>query len=160
MPVSCGFRDSSGLAWDPDATLTIDKWTGEPFGGGAHQIIVGDSGTALTSNQVRQIFFLDPPGLTPGVHAAQILASGEVVPADLPPTGTVLPRLSLQKRLDGNMRIMVAGESGYRYAIETSSNLVAWTSWTNRTATNGTFTAVDTTASTQPMRFYRAYLLP
>ena len=56
--------------------------------------------------------------------------------------------------------LTVWGESGADYAIETSSNLMAWTFSTNRVATNGAMSVVDGETTNSARKFYRAFLLP
>lgn len=74
------FADSSGEAWDPNATLTIVNWGGTPFdGGGADQLFFGGNDSGLTQAQLGQIVFADYPGF----GTAQ-LADGEVVPVPEP----------------------------------------------------------------------------
>jgi hypothetical protein len=155
------FAPTQAMAWAPDATLTISNWNGSHLGGGADQIIFGSSASALTAQQVRQIFFRDPGGLSPGLHPTKILPTGEVVPDSLPPTGRPNPRLTLQAQPTG-FRIIVAGETGANYGIERSFGLLFgsmnWEFWTNGIATNGTLTVTD--PDTWPFsRFYRAVLM-
>jgi hypothetical protein len=154
------FRASSTVPWTNTATLTIEDWEGSVFGGGTHQIFVGNDASALTSQQLNQIHFRDPPGLSPGLYAAKILSTGEIVPDSLPPTGREPPTLRIARQSDGTMRVTVLGEAGSDYGIEISTNLVDWNSWTNRVATNGTFSVTDTTVPNTPHKFYRALLRP
>jgi hypothetical protein len=152
------FRDSSGFAWV--GSLTISNWSGSLSGGGTHQIIFGETDSALTTQQLSQIYFQDPAGLTPDLYAAKILANGEIVPNALPPTGRVPPAIHLAQETNGALRITVLGESGSDYGIETSTNLVNWTAWTNRAAVSGTVSVIDGEATNSIRRFYRAVLLP
>ena len=74
------FADSSGIAWDEDATLTIINWGGIPVDGdGVDQISFGTDFGGLTAQQRSQIVFADYPG-APIVH----LADGEIVPVPEP----------------------------------------------------------------------------
>jgi hypothetical protein len=158
-PAVVRFRDSSGLNWANGATLTITNWNGSHLGGGQHRIIFGNSAAALTAQQLRQIFFRDPGGgLSPGLHPAKILPSGEIVPDSLPPTGRIPPRLAIRKQPSGAMEITVAGEAGYDYGVWRSFDLTNWGFWTNRVATNGTMSVIDP-ATWPSERFYKAVLM-
>jgi hypothetical protein len=154
------FRASSAVPWTNTATLTIEDWEGSVFGGGTHQIIFGNDANALTSQQLSQIYFRDPLGLSPGLYGATILSSGEIVPNSLPPTGREPPTIRITRQSDLTMRVTVLGEAGSDYAIEISTNLVNWNSWTNFVATNGTFSVIDGAVSNDPHKFYRAFLRP
>jgi hypothetical protein len=155
------FRDSRALQWASGATLLVEKWAGSYLGGGTHRIIFGSSSAALTAQQVRQIYFHDPGGgLSPGMHPARILPSGEVVPDSQPPVGRTPPRLAIRKLSDGTQQITLTGEAGYNYEILRSFYLSSpnWEFWTSGTASNGTLSFVDN--ETWPAtRFYRAVLM-
>jgi hypothetical protein len=75
------FLSSAAQPWAPDARLLIDYWwRGSTNGGGDHQVIFGNSSSALTAQQLSQIGFRDPAGFPPGEYPARILATGEIVP--------------------------------------------------------------------------------
>ncbi|HWD93377.1 MAG TPA: hypothetical protein VG938_13625 [Verrucomicrobiae bacterium] len=74
------FANSSGLAWSSGALLTISGWKGSLSGGGTQQIFFGNDNTGLTSQQLSQMLFSNPAGLSPGTYYARILSNGEVVP--------------------------------------------------------------------------------
>ncbi len=154
------FRDSASQAWSPAATLMIENWAGSRFGGGVQQIIFGTNNSALTGQQLAQVYFHNPLGLAAGLYSATILSNGEIVPDALPPTGRVAPKLSLSRQPDGSMQLIVSGEPGAGYGIEISTNLSGWTFWTNGTSESGTFAVTDNQAVHSPQRFYRALLLP
>jgi hypothetical protein len=74
-------------------------------------------------------------------------------------TVTEPPRLQAVGRLpDGSFQIQLTGGIGFRYAVETSSNLTSWTPWTNVTNTSRTITVNDPSATNATRRFYRARL--
>jgi hypothetical protein len=75
------FANSSGETWAGGATLVISNWNGNLFGGGADQLFFGSDNSGLTSQQLSQVQFINPAGLTNGTYSAQILSDGEVVPA-------------------------------------------------------------------------------
>ncbi len=56
--------------------------------------------------------------------------------------------------------VQLVGSSGYRYAIEATTNLVQWTPLKTNTVTNGFIDFADATAAGFAKRFYRARLLP
>ena len=59
-------------------------------------------------------------------------------------------------------RIQFTGFDNYPYAVESSTNLVNWTSVSTNYPTNGVFTFTNSTDSTDAggKRFYRSALLP
>jgi hypothetical protein len=60
----------------------------------------------------------------------------------------------------GGMQVTLQGVAGRTYSIETSTDLVHWTPWTNQLNSTGTITITDTAATNYPMRFYRAREMP
>jgi len=60
----------------------------------------------------------------------------------------------------GSYLLRLTGESGRRYAIETSSDFASWSSIRTNVATDGSFDFVDGGASGNAKRFYRARLVP
>jgi len=58
------------------------------------------------------------------------------------------------------MQVILRGEAGHVYTIETSTDLVHWSAWTNQTNSTGTISITDTDATNYPMRFYRARPVP
>ena len=70
------FADSSGQAWS-GGILTIRNWSGSINGGGANQVVFGNSAAGLTPTQVGQIQFVFNSSTT---YPAKILSTGEVVP--------------------------------------------------------------------------------
>jgi hypothetical protein len=58
------------------------------------------------------------------------------------------------------LRLTVLGEVGANYGIETSTNVLNWTLWTNQTATNGTMSILDSATTNHLQKFYRAILMP
>jgi hypothetical protein len=67
------------------------------------------------------------------------------------------PRLTAGELLaDGSLQLSLTGGIGFKYDLETSSDLVAWTLWTTLTSTNRTMTLTDVTATSVARRFYRA----
>jgi len=75
------FANSSSGPWAGGTTLMISDWNGNPSGGGAEQLKFGNNAAGLTAGQLSQIQFSNPAGLQPGTYSAQILATGEIVPA-------------------------------------------------------------------------------
>jgi hypothetical protein len=72
--------DSRALAWDSQARLVIEGWSGNLQGGGAQQILFGAGSPGLTAQQLNQISFKDPAGCAPGMYPARILPTGELAP--------------------------------------------------------------------------------
>jgi autotransporter-associated beta strand protein len=79
--------DSSASAWSGAASLNITGWTGTAgLSGTAGQVFLPND-TSLTSTQLSQITF---SGFASG---AELLASGELVPAGVPETSTYIGSL-------------------------------------------------------------------
>lgn len=76
------FGESKGSPWAAGAVLRVENWRGSFSGTGAHRLLIGDSTNAMTEVQVGQVQFVNPSGLA-GVYSAKLLASGELVPAEL-----------------------------------------------------------------------------
>ncbi|MFQ3670029.1 MAG: autotransporter-associated beta strand repeat-containing protein [Verrucomicrobiia bacterium] len=87
------FSDSSAIAWVAGTTLFITNWSGDVNGGGTDQLYIGTTNLGVTASQLSQIKFIDPIGFAPGTYAAQILATGEIVP--IPEPTTILVGLAL-----------------------------------------------------------------
>jgi sugar lactone lactonase YvrE len=75
---------------------------------------------------------------------------------------TVLPasasfRLAAPQRLpDGGFALSLMGGINRTYALEISTDLTAWSEWTNVTLTSSSISLTDAGASNQVRRFYRA----
>ena len=150
------FADGSSITWSNEATLIIEGWSGSLSGGGQQQIVFGKNANALTGAQVHQIQFHDPAGLAAGMYPARMLPTGEIVPAS---GSTPAANMALAAQSNG-MQVVLHGEAGHTYSIETSTDLVHWVTWTNQVNTTGTINITDTDATNCPMRFYRARLVP
>jgi len=57
---------------------------------------------------------------------------------------------------NGSFQLLLTGGIGFRYDLETSSDLGSWILWTSLTCTNRTMTLTDTNVATSSKRFYRA----
>jgi autotransporter-associated beta strand protein len=78
------FSDSSAMAWT--GTLSIWDWTGTATtGGGAEQILFGNTVNGLNSGQLLQISFYSDGGSTLISNTALILADGEIIPGPMTP---------------------------------------------------------------------------
>jgi hypothetical protein len=72
----------------------------------------------------------------------------------------VPPRLAfadLIRATNGSVELTLWGEFNWNCTIETSTNLVDWTTFTNYLNTTGARTVTDYRASSYPARFYRAF---
>jgi hypothetical protein len=86
------FANSSGITWSNQGTLKIENWNGSIHGGGAHKILFGNTAAGLTAQQLSQIRFHNPAGLS-GTWPARILATGEITPGpvlETAPSGKAL----------------------------------------------------------------------
>ena len=151
------FADSSEVAWAGGSGLTIQNWSGSTNGGGLQQVFFGTSASGLMQPQLNEVQFSNPVGLQAGTYEARILADGEIVPGS---AASLPPSLGISAPINGVVTVTLSGSAGSRYEIEFSTNFQNWTVLTNETATNGTFSVVDTGITNQPLRFYRALLAP
>ena len=145
------FAASSGVGWTPGAILTVTNWNGSVSGGGAERLIFGSSSSGLASAQVAQIRFANPAGLPAGNYAAAILTPAKSCPLTAPAL------IGAGCSADGCFYFNLAGPSGCRYTILTSTNLSTWTVLQTNTSP---FTFTDTNSTSLSRRFYRAQYLP
>jgi hypothetical protein len=91
----CILHFDSSVYPDWLGTLSIEQWSGDPNGGGAHQIRFGNDGYGLGFYHLMHTWFVDPAGFQPGLYQAKILSTGEIVPG---------PQLKLStRRLAGQL---------------------------------------------------------
>ena len=60
----------------------------------------------------------------------------------------------------GALQVQFSGSDGYAYAVQSSSNLLCWTSISTNYPANGFFNFADTPPPGSPRRYYRSLLLP
>jgi hypothetical protein len=60
----------------------------------------------------------------------------------------------------GTLQVQFTGADGYAYAVQTSSNLLDWTTISTNYPANGSFNFMDTSPHGSPRRFYRSVLQP
>jgi hypothetical protein len=154
------FAASSGLPWSEGSTLVIENWGGSIGGGGFHQVRFGQHAASLTPAQAGAVLFQDPAGLAPGVYAGVMLANGELVPAvTLPPTGDVQPQVRLVSDAEGILRLIIRGEPGKDYTIESSTDLVQWSILGSARA-NEEYVVTGPTGTSLKQAFFRASVAP
>jgi hypothetical protein len=107
-PCALHFANSSSLAWSNSASLVIEGWNGSLQGGGRHQLIFGSDATGLTLQQVGQLQFHNPMGIS-GFYPAAILASGEIVPT----------QFLAEQNVRGNLMLSWAGNM----ILQSSTNI-------------------------------------
>jgi hypothetical protein len=78
------FLNSAAKNWNRTCSLTVSNWNGSTNGGGSDQLLFGNNSSGLTPAQLLQVVFVNPAGFPPGAYPAEMLATGEVVPAQLP----------------------------------------------------------------------------
>jgi hypothetical protein len=114
----------------------------------------------LSSTTVRN------PTFTPDVadlYVFRLLATNQVtgevslrtlelaaVPAD------VAVLASPERLFDGSFQLNLIGQTNQAYTIQVSTDLSAWTDWTNATPTSSNASLTDPEAALHPQRFYRA----
>lgn len=136
-PTTLRFRDSHDVGWS-GAALNVLNWDSTTSSSGPDHVFVGTNALGLTSAQLSQIVFVNPIGLPAGNYSAQILATGEIVPAAAAP--------SLQfTQFDGGLVLSWSGSQ----ELQTATNL-----------TGGFVSVVGATSPytnffTDPQRFFR-----
>jgi hypothetical protein len=73
-------HDSSAVAWTPGVFLVVTNWHVP----GPNAVYFGASASSLSASQLRQVIFSNPGGFAPGDYPAQLLSTGELVPAPRP----------------------------------------------------------------------------
>ncbi len=68
----------------------------------------------------------------------------------------LVPQLTIAGELDGSALLTLTGETNRTYVISASTNVTDWLPVHTNATTNGTFQWLDTTASPEVKRFYRA----
>jgi hypothetical protein len=58
------------------------------------------------------------------------------------------------------MRLRLTGQPAMRFTLQTSSNLVNWTSLVTNSSSAGLFDYIDSKSTNAPRRYYRALMLP
>jgi len=107
-PAQLHFSPSSAIAWTPGALMVISNWNNS---GNVH-IFFGTSSAGLSASQLRQITFSNPGGFPAGNYPAQLLSTGELVPASRP---------TLQSARYGS-GLVLSWPSGYQLLSSTNLN--------------------------------------
>jgi len=116
------------------------------------------TGLPLTLGDVDAVWDLFDPDF-PGNNF--MLFDNYTITADALPTAQPpRPRLILLNRSGGQTSLRLNGQSGSRFAIEASTNLIHWTALKTNLVSDGTFDYVDTTATALARRLYRARWVP
>jgi hypothetical protein len=106
FPAHVYCSSSSGISWTSGALLTITNWSSARDG----HLYFGTDASGLSASQLRQISFSNPGGFPPGTYPAQLLATGELVPA---------PRPTLQSTRTGSA-LVLTWPSGYQLLSATN----------------------------------------
>ena len=107
-PCTLRFANSSSLIWTNGVFLIIEGWNGSLQGGGQHQLIFGSDATGLSPQQVAQVLFHNPMGVS-GLYPATILATGEIVPT----------QFLAEQNVRGNLMLSWAGNM----ILQSSTNI-------------------------------------
>jgi hypothetical protein len=113
-------------------------------------------GAALNLGDIDAVWAIRTPG-APGNNYMVFDDYRIMAKPDLPMPAPA-PRLAAIGHLSQRQFVLrLNGEPNRSYAIEASTNLIAWSALkTNITASDGTFDFLDTMAAASPRRFYRA----
>jgi hypothetical protein len=79
-PSTLRFAQCASLPWSNQAILTIEHWNGSVSGGGEHHLRFGTDAAGISLQQLVQIRFHNPGGVS-GLFPAAILPNGEIVPS-------------------------------------------------------------------------------
>jgi hypothetical protein len=138
------FANSSAVTWASDGRLTILNWSGSTNGGGLQQVFFGTSASGLTAQQLSQVQFSNPAGLSAGTYSARILSDGEVVPNQLVSASIAFSR-------QGN-NLVLTWPTGW--ILQSATNVVGPYSDVAGATSPDT---IDTTL--QPQQFFRLLLM-
>jgi len=130
------FGNSSAIPWGGTSVLSIQGWQGRANGAGTSQLYFGATSAGLTTQQLSQIQFVNPLGLS-GNFSAKILSTGEVVPGFVLPTFGAQPQS--QAALVGNNVTFTAsgnGTSPLSYQWKAGSSNILGATGTSLTLTN------------------------
>ncbi|MEK7675975.1 MAG: hypothetical protein AAB676_09110 [Verrucomicrobiota bacterium] len=114
----------------------------------------------LSSTTVRNPTFTPD---APDLYVLRLLATNQVTGevslrtlelAAVPAAVAVLA--SPERLFDGSFQLNLIGQTNQAYTIQVSTDLSAWTDWTNATPTSSNATLTDPEAALHPQRFYRA----
>ncbi len=98
------------------------------------------------------IFFTNAPG-----DNFMIFDNYQITAETVPPPPARLQTLGMAQ---GQFLLRLTGGSGWRYAVEATTNLVQWTALKTNVISDGSFDFVDTAAPAFTRRFYRARWVP
>lgn len=102
MPAQLRFAASSDVAWTPGASLVLTNWNNS----GNTRLFFGNDASALTASQLAQIQFANPGGFAPGTYPAQLLSTGELVPAGRPTLQMARTASALVFTWSGNYQLL------------------------------------------------------
>jgi hypothetical protein len=132
-PAQINFASSAAIAWTSGAQLAVMNWNNS---GNTH-VFFGADPSALSASQLKQIIFSNPGGFPSGNYPAQLLSTGELVPA---------PRPTLQSIRSGS-GLVLSWPSGYE--LLSATNLTG-----PYTPVNGA-TSPWTNSFTKPREFFK-----
>jgi hypothetical protein len=122
----------------------------------------------MSDEQVLQLVF-DPAGLAPGIYYATLVinTSDPLNPVfNLPVTFTIssgipaAPQLFSVGTTAGAYVFQLQGDTGVPYVVQTSSNLVTWTSVSTNTLPGGVLNFTNPIAPGSARQFWRALWQP
>lgn len=102
FPAVLRLDKSSAIGWTAGALLVITNWNSSTH------VFVGTDATGLSASQLHQVEFSNPAGFAPGTWPAQILSTGEIVPAQRPTLTEMRTRNALVLSWSGNYELLSA----------------------------------------------------
>ena len=121
---------------------------------GAHHVFTNLSYALIPASGTLAFQCSCTPGNLGAAQPTNYIFNGAALFTSPPPP----PQLSFATSLP--VQIQLAGQSGRRYAIQVSSNLVSWTPLVSNQLAGVSWNWTDPQISSQPRRFYRAVWLP
>lgn len=134
FPAVLRFDNSSAVTWTSGARLSITNWSS------SMHLYMGNDISGLSASQLQQVRFANPGGFAPGMYPAQILATGEIVPAQRPILGAARMPGAMVLSWSGNYRLLSATNPAGPYVNISGAS----SPWTNFFSQRGQFFELST----------------
>ncbi|MBI3875834.1 MAG: hypothetical protein HY300_07735 [Verrucomicrobia bacterium] len=156
---STGYQFTNNALYDLIVTMNLsqNKWMavlgGVPIADGLNITTVG---APLNVAEVDAVWAVQTPGAAGDNH---LVFDNYVITAEEPAASTLaLGLVSVSANSSFNFRLQ--GQQAVRYAIESSTNLTAWSGVVTNSSDSGALDFSDPALASQRYRFYRARQLP
>lgn len=156
---STGYQFASNALYDLVITMNLsqNKWMavlgGVTIADGLNLTTVG---APLNVAEVDAVWAVQTPGAAGDNY---LVFDNYVITAEEPAASTLALDL-ISASTNGNFNFRLQGQQAVRYAIESSTNLTAWSGVATNSSDNGSLDFSDPALASQRYRFYRARQLP